>query len=302
VPSSISSRSTSGILCALGAFFLWGVLPLFWKMFHDLPAASIIAHRTIWSLCFLWLVLLFQKNAKSTLAQLKQPRIALWHLLSGLLLAGNWLLYVWATLHERILEGALGYYLNPFFNMLFGYFLFGERHSSLQKISIAIALTGVAFQFHGVHGFPWIAITLALSFSLYAVVRKKSPLPSLQGLSLETLLLAPIALAWLLCAHPSLSETLQHNSTQSVLLIATGVATATPLLLFGYAARNMSLTTLGVLQFLGPTLQFLIGWKVYHEPLSRERIISFAFIWTAIALYAWSCCTPKEKSSSSKQG
>lgn len=265
-------------------------------MFHDLPAASIIAHRTIWSLCFLWLVLLFQQNARSTLAQLKQPRIALWHLLSGLLLAGNWLLYVWATLHERILEGALGYYLNPFCNMLFGYFLFGERHTGLQKISIAIALTGVAFQFQGVHGFPWIAITLALSFSLYAVVRKKSPLPSLQGLSLETLLLAPIALTWLLCTHPSLSETLQHNSTKSFLLIATGVATATPLLLFGYAARNISLTTLGVLQFLGPTLQFLIGWKVYHEPLSRERIISFAFIWTAIALYAWSCRTVRDES------
>lgn len=291
VPSSTSSRSTSGILCALGAFFLWGVLPLFWKMFHDLPAASIIAHRTIWSLCFLWMFLLFQKNAKSTLAQLKQPRIALWHLLSGLLLAGNWLLYVWATLHERILEGALGYYLNPFCNMLFGYFLFGERHTGLQKISIAIALTGVAFQFQGVHGFPWIAITLALSFSLYAVVRKKSPLPSLQGLSLETLLLAPIALTWLLCTNPSLAATLQNNTLQSILLIVTGIATATPLLLFGYAARNISLTTLGVLQFLGPTLQFLIGWKVFHEPLSRERVISFAFIWTAIALYAWSCRT-----------
>lgn len=282
-----SHRNSYGIASALGAFFLWGVLPLFWKALQTVPAASIIAHRTIWSLLILWLILLLQGNARSTWEQLRQPAIAVWHLLSGLLLAGNWLLYVWSTLHERILEAALGYYLNPFFNMLFGYVLFGERHSRLQKISIAIALAGVAFQFRDVHHFPWIAIALALSFSLYAVVRKKSPLPSLPGLSLETLLLAPIACAWLSFSQPSFLHTMSQANHETWLLMFTGVATATPLLLFGHATRSISLTTLGILQFLGPTLQFLIGWKIYHEPLSAERTISFALIWLAIALYAF---------------
>jgi chloramphenicol-sensitive protein RarD len=286
--SDRSTISSTGIWCALGAFFLWGVLPLYWKALQATPAASIIAHRTVWSLLILWAILAWQGNARLTLQHLRDPRIALWHLLSGLLLGGNWLLYVWATLHERIIEAAFGYYLNPFFNMLFGYLLFAERQSRLQKISIAIALAGVACQLRGLHGFPWIAVTLALSFSLYAVVRKKSPLSSLPGLSLETLLLAPIALVWLSISTPSMLQTLTQFDSQTLLLLGTGFATATPLLLFGYATRKISLTTLGMLQFLGPTLQFFIGWKIYHEPMTVERSISLALIWLAIALYGYS--------------
>jgi chloramphenicol-sensitive protein RarD len=285
VPSQKSPTSALGISSALGAFFLWGVLPIFWKLLQNFPFTTIIAHRTIWSLLILWAILLVQGNAIAALKKLREPRIIAWHLLSGLLLAGNWLLYVWATLHERILESALGYYLNPFFNMLFGYLLFGERHRPLQKASIALALLGVGCQFHSVNGVPWIALTLALSFSIYAVVKKKSPLPSLTGLSLETLLLSPIALLWLCISQPTLATTLHAANGETWLLIATGIATATPLLLFGFAARKMSLTTLGILQFLGPSLQFLIGWKIYHEPFTMERVISFSLIWIAIALY-----------------
>lgn len=287
-----SSPSLPGIWAALGAFFLWGVLPLYWKALQDTPAPTIIAHRTIWSLLILWCILAWQGRASTTLQSLRQPRIAIWHLLSGSLLAGNWLLYVWATLHGRIIEAAFGYYLNPFFNMLFGYLLFAERQTRLQKISIAIALAGVACQFRGVHGFPWIAVTLALSFSLYAVVRKKSPLGSLPGLSLETLLLAPIALLWLTTTTPSIAQTMSTFNSQTLLLIGTGFATATPLLLFGYATRKISLTTLGMLQFLGPTLQFFIGWKVYHETMTLERSFSFVLIWLAIALYGYSLRQP----------
>jgi chloramphenicol-sensitive protein RarD len=283
-----SASSPSGIGAALGAFFLWGVLPIYWKCLQATPAPHIIAHRTLWALLILWGLLAMQGNAAATLRQLRQPRIIAWHLLSGMLLAGNWLLYVWATLHERIIEAALGYYLNPFFNMLFGYLLFAERQTPLQKTSIAIALAGVLCQFRGNHGFPWIAITLALSFSLYAVVRKKSPLTSLPGLSLETLLLAPVALCWLVTTSPTLGATLRAADAQTILLICTGFATAIPLLLFGYAARTISLTTLGILQFLGPTLQFLIGWMMYREQMTIERTISFLLIWCAIGLYAYS--------------
>lgn len=286
--SSTSPPPPSGIAAALGAFFLWGVLPIYWKALGSVPAAHIIAHRTIWALLILWAILLWQGRAKETLRHLASPRILAWHLVSGLLLAGNWLLYVWATLHNHIIEAALGYYLNPFFNMLFGYLLFGERQSRLQKISIAIALGGVAIQFRGSHGFPWIALALALSFSLYAVVRKKSPLASLPGLSLETLMLTPIALLWLCWQPPHLITTLQQANSQTLLLLTTGIATATPLLLFGHAARSITLTTLGILQFLGPTLQFLIGWLLYREAMSIERTMSFILIWLAVGLYAFS--------------
>jgi chloramphenicol-sensitive protein RarD len=181
--------------------------------------------------------------------------------------------------------------------MLFGYLLFAERQTRLQQASIALALAGVALQFRSSQGFPWIALILALSFSLYAVVRKKSPLTSLPGLSLETLLLAPLAFAWLTWQEPTLRSTIQSANTQSLLLIGTGFATAAPLLLFGYATRTISLTTLGILQFLGPTIQFILGWQLYREPLTPWRAFSFLLIWAAIGLYVYSLRTGKRGTS-----
>ena len=165
-------------MAAVAAFFLWGVLPVFWKLLDFLPPASIVAQRTLWSLLILLVILAWRNEGKSLLAGLRSPRAAAWQLLSGTLLAANWLLYVWATLNGRILEGALGYYLNPFFNMLFGVLWFGERHNRLQLAAIALALCGVALQVPAVGRFPWVALTLAVTFSLYGVVKKRSPLGS----------------------------------------------------------------------------------------------------------------------------
>jgi chloramphenicol-sensitive protein RarD len=164
--------------------------------------------------------------------------------------------------------------------------LFHERHNRWQKISILIAFCGVFCQLQDLKEFPWVALTLALSFSLYAVVRKKSPLPSLPGLAIETAMLLPIAITYLIVTamHAGDATRLLANPT----LITTGLATATPLLLFGYAARNIPLTTLGILQFLGPSIQFIIGWKIYHEPISPTKFLSFALIWFAILLYVYS--------------
>jgi chloramphenicol-sensitive protein RarD len=283
-----NTASATGIASALAAFFLWGILPLYWKTLGSFPASNIIAHRTVWALAILWGILFWQRKGWDTLRHLADIRIVIWHAISGLLLGCNWLLYVWATLHDHVIDAALGYYLNPFFNMLFGYYFFAERQNRLQQISIGIALAGVVIQFRGNQGFPWIAVALALSFSLYAVVRKRSPLGSLPGLSLETLILAPLALLWLGISTPSLFETLQNHDRMTWLLMSTGIATAAPLLCFGHAARSISLTTLGILQFLGPTLQFLIGWLIYRESMSVERTGSFVLIWVAIALYGHS--------------
>lgn len=273
-------------MAAVAAFVLWGVLPLFWKLLHFLPPPSIVSQRTLWSLLLLLIVLRFRGEMKPFLGGLRTPGAIGWHLLSGLLLSSNWLLYVWATLNGHILEGALGYYLNPFFNMLFGALWFGERHNRRQLSAIALALCGVAFQIPAIGGFPLVAVTLAITFSLYAVVRKRAPLGSLVGLAAETTLLAPIALGWLLLHSRSPADAFGQTPGQALLVISTGIATAAPLLCFGYAARKISLTTLGILQFIGPTLQFLIGWKLYGEPMTSLRLASFALIWLAIAIYA----------------
>ncbi|WP_277349148.1 EamA family transporter RarD [Luteolibacter luteus] len=280
------NESRNGVLSAVAAFFLWGVLPIFWKHLHFLPPASIIAHRTLWSLLLLLPVLAFQRQLWTMLRGISTLRGAGWHLLSGVLLGSNWLLYVWATLNNHILEGALGYYLNPFLNMLFGALFFGERQNRLQMLAVAVAASGVACQFPAVKGVPWIALVLAVTFALYAVVRKKAPLGALAGLGAETALLAPIALGWLIWRGTQGVELFGPSGWTAALVICTGIATATPLLCFGHATRTISLTSLGILQFIGPTLQFLIGWGMYGEPLNTLRLISFGLIWTAVAIYA----------------
>lgn len=281
-------ESRSGILAALGAFFLWGVLPIFWKLMGFLPPPTIVAQRTLWSLGVLVAILVVRGEGRGLLAALKSPRVAGGCLLAGLLLASNWLLYVWATLNGHIIDAALGYYLNPFFNMLFGALWFGERNRPWQRVAIALALAGVAVQVVAVGHVPWIALVLALTFALYAVVRKRAPLGALHGLVAETGLLAPIALGWLVMASADGAPGAVFGGSwpRALLVAGTGVATALPLLLFGHATRTIRLTTLGILQFLGPTLQFLIGWRIYGEPMTASRLACFSLIWLAVGIYA----------------
>ncbi len=279
-------RTRSGVLAALAAFFLWGILPVFWKLLDFLPPPSIVAQRTLWSLLLVLGILVWRGEGRATMAALRSPRVLGWHLLSGSLLASNWLLYVWATLNDRIIEGALGYYLNPFFNMMFGAMWFGDKNSRWQLAAIALALGGVALQVPAVGHFPWVALVLAVTFSLYAVVRKRAPLASLPGLAAETSLLAPLAMIWLISANKSPAAAFGGSGTHAALVVGTGLATALPLLLFGYAARTIRLTTLGILQFLGPTIQFFIGWKLYGEPMTSARLFSFGLIWLAVGIFA----------------
>lgn len=280
------SEQRSGVIAALGAFVLWGILPAFWKQLDFLAPPTIVAQRTLWSLVILLGILASRKEARALLASLRTPRAAGWQLLAGALLASNWLLYVWATLNGRILEGALGYYLNPFFNMLFGFLWFGDRHNRLQLAAIALALAGVALQIPAVGRFPWVALTLALTFSLYAVVKKRAPLGARLGLTAETALLAPVALIWLVASSATPAAAFGATWPHAGLVVGAGLATTLPLLLFGRAVRTIRLTTLGILQFIGPTLQFVIGWQLYGEPMTRPRLLSFALIWLAVAIYA----------------
>lgn len=280
------SDSRHGILSATGAFLLWGLLPVFWKQLSFMPPVSIIAHRTIWSVAVLFPLVMLCGRWKEMRTVICSPGRFAWHLLSGLLLGSNWLLYVWATLNGRILEGALGYYLNPFLNMLFGTLLFRERHNRAQLVAILVAACGVVLQFPALRGLPWVSLVLALTFALYAVVRKLSPAGALTGLTTETLLLAPLACAWLVVTESSWSAAFGGSPVRALLICATGLATATPLLLFSHATRTIRLTTLGILQFLSPTMQFVIGAFLYHEPLPLARVLSFALVWLAVGIYA----------------
>lgn len=276
----------SGLIAAIAAFSIWGVLPIYWKLIEFIPPFTIAAQRTVWSLVILLIILLFRRETKTLIQSLKSPQACGWLLISGSLLAANWILYIWATLNERMIEGALGYYLNPFFNMLFGFLWFGERHNRAQAIAIGLAMAGVALQLPAVGQFPWVALTLAVTFSLYGVVKKRATLGSRVGLTAETMLLAPIALGWLIFFSGSPAEAFGGSWERAALVAGCGAATVMPLVLFGYAARNIRLSTLGIVQFIGPTTQFFIGWKMYGEPMSLIRLLSFALIWTAIGIYA----------------
>lgn len=245
-------------------------------------AISLVAQRTCWTFLALWPLLLWRQKGISA-----NRRVIAWHLFSGALIGANWLLYVWATVNDRMIEGALGYYINPFFNMLFGALWFGERHSRFQLAAIATAFAGVLLQVPGVGHFPWVALALGCSFSLYGVVRKRSPLGALDGLAVETTVLVPFALAWLIMAHSSVPQAFGNSWPHALLIAGTGLVTAVPLLLFAFASRNIRLSTLGMLQFIGPTIQFFIGWKIYGEPMTTIRLLSFGLIWLAIALYGW---------------
>jgi chloramphenicol-sensitive protein RarD len=264
------------------AFGLWGVLPIYWKQLEFMGATSLVAQRTCWTFLALWPLLLWRRQGFRA-----DRRVIAWHFLSGALIAGNWLLYVWATLNDRMIEGALGYYINPFFNMLFGALWFGERQNRLQMVAIITAFSGVLLQMPGVGHFPWVAVALGISFSLYGVVRKRSSLGALDGLAVETTVLVPFALAWLFIVHSSVPESFGNSWPHALLIAGTGLVTAAPLLLFAFASRNIRLSTLGMLQFIGPTMQFFIGWKIYGETMTTVRLLSFGLIWLAIALYGW---------------
>jgi chloramphenicol-sensitive protein RarD len=288
---TVVKDARGGVLAALASYLLWGLLPVYWKALDFLAPGEIVAQRTVWSLLLLVGLLALRGRLGGIRVALGTPQMVLWHLLSGSLLAGNWLLYVWATLNGRILEGALGYYLNPFFNMLFGLMWFGERFNRRQMLAILLAMGGVVLQMPGGTGLPWVALLLALSFSLYAVVRKRAPLGSADGLAVETALLALPALGWLAwCAGRAggVAEAglFGDRPAQAVLVVASGLATALPLLFFAAAARQIRLSTLGILQFLGPSLQFVIGWKLYGEPMPAARFAGFGLIWLAVGLYA----------------
>ncbi len=277
----------SGPLAAATAYILWGLFPLYFKQVAQVPALEIVAHRSAWSLVFVALLLVAMKRLAWLPAVLRQPRALAAFALSALLLSFNWLLYVWAVNHDRVIDASLGYFINPLFNVLLGYAVLHERPRPLQWAAVAIAGAGVLWLTLGTGQVPWIALALATSFGLYGLLRKTAVLGPLEGLALETLLQAPLALGalwWL--ARSGQGHFGQGDLALDGWLLAAGPLTAVPLLLFAYGARRVTMATLGLLQYLGPTIQFLLGVWLYHEPFSASRGLGFALIWTALVVYS----------------
>jgi chloramphenicol-sensitive protein RarD len=276
-----------GALSATGAFLLWGVFPLYWKQMQGVPAFELIAHRITWSLLFLLGVLAWQQRFGTLRPAFANARIIGLNLLSSVLLAANWTVFVWAVNAGHVIETSLGYFLVPLVNVALGSLLLHERLRPLQWLAIALAGIGVAVLLLRVGRVPWIALSLAGTWSGYGLLKKQSSLGPIAGLTIETILLFPIAAALLLWWHHTGVGALGRVDarTQAFILTA-GIVTAVPLVLFAHGAQRIRLTTIGLLQYLAPSVQFLIGLFVYREPFDAARLQAFALIWCGLILYS----------------
>jgi chloramphenicol-sensitive protein RarD len=277
----------TGILSAALAFLCWGLFPLYFHSIDEVPPLQILAHRMIWSLLFL-LVVLTVRRQWGWLRLARQPRVLGCFIASACLLSINWLIYIWAVNNGHVIESSLGYFINPLVNIMFGYVLLKERLRRAQWLAIAVAALGVAWLTWQAGTVPWIALALAASFGGYGLMRKTAPLGALEGLSFETMVLFPLAAAYVswLTVHGQNAFINTPSNVTRALLLAAGPITAIPLLLFASGARQIPLSVLGLLQYLSPTLQFLLGVWLFHEAFTAERLVGFVLIWSALALFA----------------
>lgn len=276
-----------GLTAAAGAFFIWGVLPVYLKWLQAVPVLQVTAHRLTWGCVFALAWLAIRGEMKNLRAALANPRVFGWLLVSATLISINWITYVWGVANDRVVETSLGYFINPLLNVLLGVVLLSERLNRAQWIAIGIATTGVAYLTWAAGHPPWISLLLAFTFGLYGFVRKVIQVDALAGLGAETLLLLPIGVGYLIWCEISGVGSMSHAGLGTdLLLLLGGPLTAIPLVLFAYGARRIPYSMVGLLQYIGPTLQLLLGVLVYHEPFRGPRVVGFALIWTALAIYA----------------
>lgn len=276
-----------GAMFALGAFGIWGFLPVYFKVLHQVSALEILAHRIVWSVVLVGLGLIVTRRWPEVLIILANKRMVLRLLITALLLSCNWLLFIWAVNNAHMLQGSLGYYINPLVNVVLGVVLLGERLTPAQWTAVALTVAGVGNLALGLGEIPWIALTLALLFGFYGYVRKTAPVGAAAGLFVETLVLFVPALLYLIYLFANGTGKLGAVSLNfDLLLIASGVLTSVPLIFFTAAARRLRYATVGFFQYLAPTIQFLLAVLAYGEDFTDSHKITFGLIWTALAIYS----------------
>ncbi len=275
-----------GIWYGIGAYVTWGLFPIYWKWLHAVPALQLIGHRILWSFVMLFTFIFLSRQWGVFRATALKPRVLRIYLVAATLIGINWLVYIWAVNAGYIVQVSLGYYINPLLNVLMGVLFLRERLRPSQWVPLGLAAAGVLYLNFAYGSLPWIALTLAFSFGLYGLVKKTAPLGSLYGLTLETGLLFLPALLYLLFAETTRQGAFLHSGAISdVLLVGAGLMTTIPLLMFASAARRIPLSLVGILQYIAPTLQFLLGVLVYGEPFTHTQFIGFGIVWLALILF-----------------
>ena len=277
-----------GLLASLGSSIIWGMLPLYWHMLADTPARLILYHRIFWSCVFLLPLAILSGRMGEVVKAITSRKTLLTLALSSIILANNWLLFIWAVNTGNVLETSLGYYINPLITICFGVVLFRDRPSRLGWAAIITATFGVTAEVLITGIVPWIALGLAVLFAIYGLLRKITPVESMPGLLVETFILAPVALALIMWTNlTTTTHAWGETLPQTLLFMGTGIVTSVPLILYGYGARHLPFTTLGILQYLSPTCSFLIALFIFQEEFTPGRAISFTAIWIALAVYTF---------------
>jgi chloramphenicol-sensitive protein RarD len=285
--TSAEQDGKGGVALGLAAYAIWGVIPLYFKLLASVQPGEIVAHRILWSVLLLGLLATFWRRWGTIRAALGTGKVLVTLIVTACLIAVNWLVYVYAVVSGHVLESSLGYYLNPLVNVLFGVLLLKERLTRAQTFACLLAGAGVAVMAAGAGSGLWISLTLALSFASYGFLRKIAPVDSLEGLWIETLILAPLSLLWVLYLVQQGTAGFGHQSLSiDLLLILGGAVTTLPLLLFTAAAKRMPFSTLGFLQYIAPSLQFLLAVLVFREPFRQTKALCFAAIWVALAIFS----------------
>lgn len=285
-PSLSGSDSFAGVVYGVAAYSWWGFAAIYFKAVKAVPPLEILAHRIVWSLIIL-AALIVALQRWSAVREIFRSRAALlWLAASTALIAVNWYTFIWAVTRDHILDASLGYFINPLVSVVFGYLFFAERLRFWERVSVAVAAVAVLGLTLTAGIFPWVALVLAVTFALYGLVRKKAAVGSIEGLAIETAILAPLAAGYLVWLQSAQNLTFGDSRTVDMLLIAAGPVTAVPLLWFASSVRRLRLATVGLLQYIAPTLQFVLAVAVYHEPFGGPRLIAFALIWLAVAIYS----------------
>lgn len=282
------SNKLQGWHYALLCYMTWGTFPIYWYPINQsaMPAEQILAQRVVWSALFaIFLLLLFQQG-RATVNAFKQPKVLAIFFLSSCMIGVNWLVYLWAIVNEHILDASLGYFINPIFNVFLGWLVLKERLNKAQLLALMFAIAGILWLAIPAGQIPWVALILVGSFGIYGLIRKLAPMEPLSGLALETLLMSPFALAYLFFCYTQHSLVFgELNTLQMTVLLGSGAATTIPLLWFAMGARRISMSLLGMLQYISPTLQFLCGVLIFNEKLSAERMVGYALVWVGVAIF-----------------